>query len=91
VTIQRKAFRATGRVQGVGFRATVAAEARRRGVRGWIRNERDRSVTGVAEGSGAELDALFAWCRDGVPGAIVDALEVSELGDATPLLAFEIR
>ncbi len=46
----------TRRVQGVFFRATAQEIARRYGVTGWARNERDGSVRCVVEGEAAELD-----------------------------------
>lgn len=55
----------TGRVQGVTFRAATAQEARRAGVRGWVRNEPDGSVAVHAEGPAAAVEALVAWCASG--------------------------
>ncbi|MEO1130842.1 MAG: acylphosphatase [Planctomycetota bacterium] len=52
----------TGRVQGVGFRATTRAIARGFPITGWVRNEPDGSVTLVAQGEqhdvAATLDAI---------------------------------
>lgn len=47
--------RIEGRVQGVFFRAGTKREAKRLGIRGWVKNEQDGGVSVYAEG---ELDAL---------------------------------
>ena len=39
-----------GRVQGVYFRASTAQEAKRLGLKGWVRNCPDGSVELIAEG-----------------------------------------
>ncbi len=64
-----------GRVQGVYYRATAAAEAERLGLSGWVRNRRDGRVELVAEGPRSALDALVAWCHRGPPTAAVRAVE----------------
>lgn len=69
------AFRAQGRVQGVGYRAYTAHHAWNLGLAGWVRNEDDGSVTGLAEGSPGRLEALRAALADGPPWARVSALD----------------
>lgn len=69
-----------GLVQGVSFRAACQQEAERLGVRGWVSNEPDESVTGLFEGSRDAVDRLVAWCRSGPPGAEVDRVDVEEAG-----------
>ena len=49
----------TGRVQGVGFRATAQDIAQQVGVTGWVRNEPDGSVRCVVEGSPSEADQFL--------------------------------
>lgn len=73
---ERVQVRVEGRVQGVYFRASTQAEARRLGLDGWVRNLPDGSVEAVAEGPREALDALVAWARRGPPGARVDRLHV---------------
>ena len=68
--------RATGNVQGVGFRAFTAAEAARRGISGWVRNEEDGSVTAALHGPGAALAELIGRLRQGPPMSKVDGLDV---------------
>jgi acylphosphatase len=66
----------TGRVQGVGYRDALRAEAERRGVAGWVRNRRDGSVEALLQGSDSAVEATIAWARRGPPAARVAAVEV---------------
>jgi acylphosphatase len=66
-----------GRVQGVGFRYTVRAEATRLGLAGWVANEADGSVRCVAEGPRAKLETLLDMLREGPRGAWVDDVAVT--------------
>ena len=73
---QRAHIRIFGRVQGVFFRASAEAEAKRIGVTGWVRNRPDGSVELVAEGAKSQLDELAAWCRHGPPRAEVEDMQI---------------
>lgn len=67
-----------GRVQGVGFRAATAHEARRLGLSGWVRNALDGSVEVEAEGSAVAVEALCAWLAHGPSYAHVTGIDVEE-------------
>lgn len=54
----RVQVRYSGRVQGVGFRATARGIASRLGLTGWVRNEPDGSVLLEAQGTPEALAAL---------------------------------
>jgi acylphosphatase len=71
-----------GRVQGVGFRAFVAREARRRSLAGWARNCDDGAVEIVAAGAREALDSFVEAARRGPALARVDALRREEVGGA---------
>ena len=47
-----------GSVQGVGFRWTASAAARRYGISGWVRNLSDGTVEMEAEGTAADIRSL---------------------------------
>ena len=79
----------TGRVQGVGFRYWVEAEAVSRGLTGWVRNRRDGSVEAVFFGEGGAVDEMLEVCGAGPAAARVSAVAVSDT-DETPT-AFERR
>jgi acylphosphatase len=60
----------SGRVQGVGFRATVASLARRRPVIGWVRNCSDGGVQMLVEGAENDVEAFLQAVRDQWKGYI---------------------
>jgi len=80
-----------GDVQGVGFRAATAQEARRVNVAGWVRNLRDGSVEVEAEGTAQAVDGLIRWLRRGPYLARVTAVEVDDSLPPAGLEGFSIR
>ncbi len=66
----------SGRVQGVFFRYTMAQEARRQQVKGWVRNCPEGTVEAVLEGEKEKVEGLISWCHQGPPGAVVRKVEV---------------
>ena len=83
-------FTVSGQVQGVGFRYSALAQARRLGVSGWIGNRADGAVEGLACGAPESLEAFKAWLRRGPQLARVENVEWSESAEA-PAEGFEIR
>lgn len=71
-----------GRVQGVGFRAWAEVTALELGVGGWVRNRRDGAVEAVLAGPEQAVLTMIELCRNGPPGARVDALDQREAGPA---------
>lgn len=67
----------SGRVQGVGFRLWVEAEAVSRGLGGWVRNRRDGSVEAVFFGEDEAVGAMLAACWDGPETSGVTAVTVA--------------
>jgi acylphosphatase len=64
-----------GRVQGIGFRAWAEVTALELGVEGWVRNCRDGSVEAVLSGSEEVVLTMIEACRQGPPGARVEAID----------------
>lgn len=67
-------FLVSGRVQGVGFRASTRTEALRLGLDGHARNLRNGDVEVIATGDGDAIEELAIWLRHGPPSARVDAV-----------------
>ena len=65
-----------GRVQGVGFRYTLARAAQTRGVAGWVRNRADGAVEAILEGEAEAVESLTRFSREGPRGAAVERVEV---------------
>jgi acylphosphatase len=80
-----------GRVQGVGFRASVHHEAGRLGLAGWVRNLSDGAVELEAEGDRPSLERLLGYLKQGPRTARVDSV-TSEWLDAAGLpRPFQVR
>lgn len=70
----------SGRVQGVWFRGSMAQEAQRLGVTGWVRNRADGSVEAMVAGTAEQVAAIMNWARRGPPNAEVAQVAV-EMGE----------
>lgn len=75
VSQQCRRFFVSGRVQGVFFRASTAAQASRLGVRGWARNLPDGRVEVLASGTSEAMAKLADWLQSGPPLAVVSSVE----------------
>jgi acylphosphatase len=69
-----------GRVQGVGYRAWTEYEAQERGIAGWVRNRRDGAVEALFAGMEEAVRAMIKACREGPPGARVQAIDQFSAG-----------
>ena len=67
-------LRITGHVQGVGYRWSLATQARALGVTGWVRNRQDGSVEALFAGPATVVAEMVALCRHGPPSARVDSV-----------------
>jgi acylphosphatase len=89
--IQRRII-ASGRVQGVSYRASTDREASRYpGLRGFVRNLPDGRVEAVFSGNEPDVLAMVKWCSHGPSLAQVTKLEVVEEKFDLSLPLFEIR
>ena len=73
-----RAFRITGRVQGVCFRVWTRDTALEMGLRGMVRNQSDGSVEAWARGSPKALQAFELRLWEGPPAARVEGVERRE-------------
>lgn len=71
-----------GRVQGVGYRASLQQVAQAHGLRGWVRNRADGQVEALLHGPADAVDAALAWAQRGPPLARVVAVETTALTTA---------
>lgn len=80
-----------GRVQGVYFRASTQAEARRLDLAGFARNLPDGSVEVVAEGPEERVDELVRYLHVGPSHARVDRVEVESTSGLSAPRPFSVR
>ncbi|MFN5704670.1 MAG: acylphosphatase [bacterium] len=67
-----------GKVQAVFFRQGTKAVADQLGVTGWVRNEKDGTVSIEAEATEMMMKNFLMWCNDGPDRAMVESVETSE-------------
>ena len=79
-----------GRVQGVGFRATVQSIAAGFNLVGYVRNLPNGNVELVAEGSAGELQGFLDAIRERMDRFIDDA-EIANVAAGEELQGFRIR
>lgn len=91
-TVITRHLRITGRVQGVGYRWSMAQQAQALGITGWVRNRRDGSVEALVCGASDGVQALIEWAQRGPALARVERVEAKEaLGAVEVLDGFEQR
>lgn len=84
-------IRATGRVQGVGFRRFAQICARRSQVTGWASNQYDGSVLVRASGERDRLELFCDLIRAGNGFIDVRGMTVNELNETVEYDDFTIR
>lgn len=65
-----------GRVQGVGYRAWCAREAKALALRGWVRNRLDGSVEALFIGVSEHVHMMLEACHSGPAFARVDSVQI---------------
>jgi acylphosphatase len=81
----------TGRVQGVGFRASVLALAKEAGISGWVRNLGYNQVEAVAEGSRDKLEWFIEQMTIGPRGGRVDQSDIEWRTYNGEFIGFTVR
>ena len=84
-------LRITGRVQGVGYRWSMARQARALGLAGWVRNRLDGSVEALAQGTAPAVPSLIDWAQRGPELARVEGVQVTATQAEAALDGFEQR
>ena len=89
--MKRVLVRYSGRVQGVGFRATARQIAGGFKVSGWVKNTSDGGVELVVAAEAAELEAFLKAIRDSPLGHKIDREVQEDYDDAALKGDFDIR
>ena len=70
-----------GTVQGIGFRAHVKKKAMDLGIKGWVKNNQDGSVSAVFSGDEEMISIMDGYCRK-IPLAELSSVESMPADDA---------
>ena len=83
-------IRISGRVQGVGFRASARRQARYLRLRGWVENLENGTVRAVFCGDMENCMEFIRWCREGSAYSWVEDVDIREM-PPEELGPFEIK
>jgi acylphosphatase len=78
ITLSTIYFKISGRVQGVFFRASTKSMADQYGIKGWVKNQPNGDVEGIATGDATRLKLFSEWLKRGPDMAKVLKFEVIE-------------
>ena len=67
----------SGKVQGVGYRASACDAAKLLKIKGWVCNLQDGRVEATFEGTQANVDEIIQWCHHGPPTAVVEKVNAT--------------
>ena len=84
-------FRIIGKVQGVGFRAYARETGLQLGLTGWVKNNPDGSVVGIAEGDFGLLREFLVRMRQGNRWSTVEEVQDQAQKFSGDYDTFEIR
>ena len=90
MSVIRKHFRFTGRVQGVGFRYRAKYAAGGLGVTGWVKNEWDGSVEMEAQGTIEQINKMLVLINKS-DYVLIENIESKEIPVENGELGFHIR
>jgi acylphosphatase len=88
--MERRRIEFTGRVQGVGFRATAHSAATRHPVTGWVQNQPEGTVLMEVQGEAASIDAFLNDIRSQM-GRLIRAEHAAMMAVDPQERGFEVR
>ena len=77
-------------MQGVYFRVSAKQKALDLGVRGFVQNDSDGTVSVEVEGEPNAVEQMVSWCKKGPGLARVKAIEVTDLPGRN-FICFDIK
>ncbi len=64
-----------GKVQGVGYRYFIKEKAESLGIKGYVRNEKNGSVSLLVQGKENAIESIMRLCHQGTHNSIVSRVE----------------
>lgn len=84
-------LRIHGKVQGVGYRFFATRVARRLGLKGWIKNNRDGTVEAAVEGDSKVIDQWIKELKEGPRYAEVTSIDQDRREATGQFGEFDVR